>query len=300
MRVLITGGGGFLGSALVSKLSRRKGIQLAVLDAFVHGFPRNLPKKKNIDAPVVGNIRNYYDIYRLMDRFRPDVVYHLASHITRPESVGNFRTCSEVNYVGTANLIDSCVQLKESGPKKIIYASGESARSPVSHFGISKLASENLLEALCPDMGISIATLRLAEIYGPSIVNTSASVTNFLIDHVVKNEPVALFGPNKKKDHVYIDDAVRALELSLDTEFKLLSKVDIGTGEAIKMSDLAQLIKKLSASSTVFKFIDSPYVRVVDSVSDTKIAKEVLGFETEANFDETLAAYVLKRKKDLK
>jgi len=300
MKVLVTGGGGFLGSVLVNLLAKRKDIEISILDTFVHGFPKDFVKKKKIQNPVVGNIRNYYDIYHLVDRFRPDVVYHLAAYITRPENIGDFKLCAEVNYVGTANLIDACARLKGEVPKKIIYASCESARDPLSHIGIAKKASESLLELTCPDLGMSIATLRLAEIYGYSSVYTSSGVINFLIDNLILNKNIHLFGPKAVKDHLHVDDAARALVSLLDLDFSKISGIDVGTGVGVSMMELAQALKELCDSKTVFKFSDSPLIRVVSSVSDPEPAKEILGFETQVNFEEAVIKQISKRKKDLK
>lgn len=300
MRVLVTGGGGFLGSILVNLLVKRKDIEIGILDAYVHGFPKDFSKKKKIQNPVVGNIRNYYDVYHLVDRFRPDVVYHLAAYVTRPENIGDFKMCAEVNYVGTANLLDACARLKEAAPKKIIYASCESARDPLSHIGVSKRASESLLELVCPDLGMSVATLRFAEIYGYSPVYTSSGVINFLIDNLILNKNIHLFGPKAVKDHLHVDDAARALVSLLDLDFSKISGIDIGTGEGLIMMELAQSLKERCGSKTVFKFSDSPLIRVVSSVSNPEPAKEILGFVAQVDFEETVTKQISKRKKDLK
>jgi len=299
-KVLITGGAGFLGTALVNKLSKSKDLEIFVIDSFTHGFPAKFPQKSNVQNPIAGNVRNFYDIYHTLDRIRPDVIYHLAAHVTRPEATGNIRLCAEVNYVGTVNLLDACTMLKDKRPSKIIFSSCESVRNPSSHMGASKRAAETVLESLCSQMGVSVATLRFSEIYGYSSVNTSLSIVNFLIDKFLTNTNVGLPGEGIKKDHLHLDDAVKALEILLKADFKVLSQVDIGTGQPVPMENLAETLKEACKSKSLYKFTDSPYLRMVDSVADPSRAQELFGFSAQMDFAEAIKEQIKKRKKELK
>ncbi len=99
MRILITGGAGFLGQELITTLAKTRSNQIYIFDSFMHGafLANKFPKRKNVHHAVVGNIRTYHDIYRVVDRDKPDVIIHLAAFVTRPESVDNFRACAEIN-----------------------------------------------------------------------------------------------------------------------------------------------------------------------------------------------------------
>lgn len=300
MRILVTGGAGFLGNILIPKLAKDKKNQILVFDNFSHGFPKKQPRRKNILPAVSGNIRNYYDISRVMERFKPEVIIHLACHATRPESIGDLKLCAEVNYLGTANIISACLVAKET-PKKLIFSSCEASRFPTSHYGVSKLASERLIESLSSTfdyLDLSTTILRFSEIYGHSQSYTSRSLVNFLVDNMVLDNNIIVFGANKKKDFVNVEDASRACEAALYLEGH--HTFDIGPGKGIVIKDLVSKIKKLTSYKGQLRFEDSPIINVVDSVAEPKEANKILGFKCQADFEKEIKALVAKRRKDLK
>ncbi len=304
MRVLVIGGGGFLGSELVTQLAKSRTTEVAVLDTYVHGFPEKMPKKKNIIPPIMGNIRNFYNISCTIEKVRPDVVVHLAAFITRPENIGDFRKCAEINYVGTANILDACTQINRPGKKvvkKIVFASCEAARNPQSNFGITKRASEQLLEAVCPVAGIDLAILRFAEIFGCSKSQTSGSVVNHLVDHMLVGTGIGLFGVTAQKDHVHISDATRALLLAVkDTETPVCN-VDIGPGVGGTIQEVVEKVKAATGFKGSLKYLEHPAVRMINSISNPEAAKELWGFEClAADFETQLSDLVKKRRKDLR
>ena len=300
MNILVIGGGGFLGSAYVEAISKIKGARVHIFDMYKHGFPDKLPRKKNILLPVVGNIRDYYSVARAIDSCKPEVVVHLAAFITRPENFGESRTCAEINYLGTANVIEACINITPS-PRKIIFASCEAARNPQANFGVSKFAAEELLRTLGTAAGVQVAVLRFAEIYGHSKKShTSQSMINFLVDQMVQGADIGMFSVNKVKDHIHVSDAVRALVLaSMDTDTDFC-RVDIGTGIPISIKDVVNKVRKLTGYTGRLEFLDHPRSQVVDSVSDPAPARELWGFECEADLDLELVGFIKKRRKELK
>jgi len=296
MRYLITGGGGFLGSALITELAKGKKNEIWVFDNFAAGAPEKLPKDK-IKEAIVGNIKDFYSISRAVERAKPDVVVHLAAHTTRPETLGEFRMCGDVNYIGTANLVEACLR-ETCKPKKIVFASSEAVRNPTSHHGISKQAAESLLASICPVAKIQLGILRFSEIYGESLVQSSNCLISFLVDNMVMDRPVALFDVNKQKDYVHIPDAVRACKLAIRSKTPLFT-VDIGTGEPIVTKDLVEKIRGLMEFGGGLKYLEHPAVRVYDSVADPAPAEQILKFKCRADFDTELSKLIKKRRKDL-
>ena len=299
MRILVTGGAGFIGNPLVTSLAKDRNNTISVLDGYVHGFPKKFPTKKNIESPLAGNIRSLSHVASALQKFTPDVIVHMAAHITRPESVGNFRECAEVNYLGTVNLLKACMDSTEK-PKKIVFTSSLAAvNTPGSHFGIAKRASEQLLESLCEEMGISYTTIRLSEVYGVSASPTSDSEVHFLIDNMLVGRNIVVYGPNEHRDYMHVSDAVRAIELGVRSD-EQVPMVEIGTGEPVVTKNLVKKLHKLTKYSGKVRLTDDPRINIVSYVADTSLAKEKLGFVCEKNFDEGLKELVSKRKKELK
>jgi dTDP-glucose 4,6-dehydratase len=299
MRILVTGGAGFIGNPLVASLAKDRNNTISVLDGYVNGFPKKFPTKKNIESPLAGNIRSLSHVASALQKFAPDTIIHMAAHTTRPEAVGNFRECAEVNYVGAVNLLKACMDSKER-PKKIIFTSSLAAvNTPGSHFGIAKRASEQLFESLCGEMGISYTTLRLSEVYGVSASPTSDSEVHFLIDNMLLNRNIVVYGPNKHRDYMHVSDAVRAIELVVRSG-EQVPLLDVGTGEPVVTKDLVNKLCKLTKHVGKVRLTEDPRINIVSYVADTSLAKEKLGFVCEKNFDEGLKELVSKRKKELK
>lgn len=304
MRIMVFGGAGFLGSALVDSLAKTRSNTIQVLDTFSHGFPKKPHKSKNVLPPISGSIRNYYDVLRPMERFKPEIVIHLAAFNSRPETIGDFRTCSEINYVGTANVLQACLALRNI-VQRVIFASTLAAEEPVSHYGVSKRAAEDLLESVFlrfPEGSRQLITLRFAEIYGNGRPYTSTSLLNFLANGMVQNQTLGVFGVKEKIDCIHLSDAVRACELATKVKIeKNTVRLDIGTGEGIVVQDLVNKLKEASGYTGQIKFYPTnnaiPFQTLV---ADPKPAKEILGFEAEADLTEEIAALIKARRKALK
>ena len=298
MKIIVLGGAGFLGSKLVEELSKVRSNKILVFDSFANGFPKKPLKKKNILPPISGNVRNYYDVLRAMERFVPDVVFHLAAPSARPETFGDFRECAEFNYFGTANVAQACMTVTPC-PNKLIFASSLAAADPQAHHGISKKACEALLESIFgrfPELGVKVAVLRFAEIYGDSPSFTSTSLVNFLVGNMVVGNNVSLFSVEKQLDNLHVSDAVKACVLAIGSEEQFVT-LDIGTGEGIKTQNVVEKLKDLTKHKGQLRYLENDKVPIKSLIANTEKAKNLLGFTAQADFDTELKSLVNKRKR---
>ena len=300
-KVLVIGGAGFLGSALVSSLVKNRNYEVQVLDTFSHGFPKKPVKKKNLAPPISGNVCNYYDVLRTVERFSPQIVVHLAAYNSRPEALADFRVCANVNYLGTANVLQACLNVRNR-PKQLVFASALSAASPAMHYGVSKRAAEDLLQSVLPrfpELDVGLVVLRFAEIYGAGEPYSSLALPNFLTDHMLAGNNITLYGVNKQKDFLHLSDAVQACEcaIRLDGAYKKLPIIDIGTGTGVPIKELVQKLKELTHFQGRLKFLDSDKVPVEDEVADTSPAATLLDFNSIVGLEEGLVDLVKSRRK---
>lgn len=301
MKILMLGGAGFLGTKLVEVLSRVRGNKILVFDTFTNGFPEKPLKRKNIIPPIIANVRNYYDVLRTMEKFAPDVVFHLAAPADRPETFGNFRECAELNYLGTANVAQACMTVTPS-PNKLIFASSLAAANPQAHYGISKRASEDLLKSIFgrfPELGVKVTVLRFAEIYGDSPSFTSTSLVNFLVSNMVVGNNVSLFSVDERLDNIHVCDAVEACKLSMKLEEQFIT-LDIGTGQGIKIKVVVEKLKDLLKYEGQLRYLENDKVPIESLIANTETAKILLGFTVQADFDTELKLLVNKRKRKSK
>jgi nucleoside-diphosphate-sugar epimerase len=148
---------------------------------------------------------------------------------------------------------------------------------------------------------MDLAILRFAEIFGCSKSQTSGSMVNFLVDHMLVGNGIGLFGVTAQKDHVHISDATRALLLAVEDTETPVCNVDIGPGVGETIQDVVEKVKKMTGFKGPLQYLQDPAVRVVDSVSDPLPAKELWGFECAVgDFETQLSDLVKKRRKDLR
>ncbi len=221
---LVTGGCGFIGTNLISRLAERDA-RVRVLD--------NLSVGKRYDvAPFdvdlrVGDIR---DAASLQQHFQGiDVVVHLAAHTRVIESISEPELNFQINATGTLNVLQAC---RLSGVKKVIFAStggailGEQTPpvhegmvpKPVSPYGASKLAGEGYCWAFHGSYGLDTVALRFANVYGPHSYNKGSVVAQYL-KNILKGEPLVIYGDGQQtRDFVFVSDLVDAILLADATD----------------------------------------------------------------------------------
>jgi len=234
MRVLVTGGAGFIGSHIAERLLAA-GEEVAVLDNLSTGRRENVPPGVRF---YLTDLRERQATLRALDDFRPDAVCHQAAQASVVVSVRDPRLDADVNLMGGLNLLDACVA---TGAKRLVFAStggaiagevpeGERAREdcipkPISPYAIHKLALEQHLAFYQRHRGLEVRVLRYSNVYGPrQDPHGEAGVIAIFLDAVRAGRPLYVNGLRAAgdagclRDYVFVTDVARMNELSLRAE----------------------------------------------------------------------------------
>jgi len=255
MRILVTGGAGFIGSHLVDALIKRKH-RVVVVDDLSVGLRRNVnPKARFIKLAVQDK-----KLKTVFSSNKFDFVFHLAAQKNVRISVDNPVFDAEVNIVGSLNLLEQCRKFKI---KKFIFMStggaiyGDTAsiptrethsEDPISPYGVAKLAIDKYLHYYHTVFGLQYVSLRLANIYGPrQDPKGEAGVVAIFFDRILKNlQPVINGNGKQTRDYVYVGDVVKAGILALQPPVKGI--YNIGTAKETSVNSLFAHIRKISNS----------------------------------------------------
>ncbi|MFH0763955.1 MAG: SDR family oxidoreductase [Candidatus Omnitrophota bacterium] len=219
---LVTGGAGFIGSNIVEELVRRKVGTIRVLDNFITGKRENIePFLKKIEL-VEGDIRDRKALDSALKSI--DFVIHQAALRSVAKSVEDPFTTNDVNVFGTLNLLAAA---KDAGVKRVVYASSSSAygdvkrfpqketdhASPISPYGVSKLAAENYCVTFAKTFGLETVSLRYFNVFGPRQNPESkySAVIPMFISKMLKGEsPTVEWDGKQSRDFTYVANVVEA------------------------------------------------------------------------------------------
>jgi UDP-glucose 4-epimerase len=251
MRILVTGGAGFIGSQLVESLIERKH-EVVVVDDLSSGFKKNINKKARFYRLSILN----KNLEKVFARHKFEVCFHLAAQKNLRFSLEKPEEDAQINIMGSLNVLENCRRFKT---KKIIFASTggalygvtekiptseEEKARPLSPYGIAKLAVEHYLDYYHQLANLAYVSLRLANVYGPrQDPEGEAGVVAIFINQLLKNKAPTINGSGlQTRDFVYVTDVVEAFLLAL--EKKVTGVFNIGTAKETSINQLyLQLIK---------------------------------------------------------
>ncbi|MBI5228679.1 GDP-mannose 4,6-dehydratase [Candidatus Micrarchaeota archaeon] len=288
MKLLITGGAGFIGSHLAEALVG-KGAEVTVIDNLYTGREENLAKViKEIDFKK-GGIQDYALMRELVKEC--DAVLHLAALARVVPCLENPDLCFDYNILGTKVILKYCAEYK----RKLVFASskevyGDSPRIPVEEsqppnpknpYAASKTACEALIRSYANSYSFDYVILRLANVFGK---RDHRRVIPRFIENSRRGLPLIVFGERQVIDFVFVDDTVNAFIKALDAPSG--ETINIASGKGTTVLELAKLIKQLNNSLSEIK-VEPPRKFEVDKfIADVSKAKKVLGWTPNMTLEE--------------
>ena len=258
MRVLITGGAGFIGSHLVEHFQGRAD-EIVVLDNLRSGHRHNLEGLQHtlIEASVTDPAAVAQAVHGI------DLVFHLAAMISVPESMARPRECVDVNVTGLLHVLEAAAS---AGVKKLILASSAAVYgdnpvvpksedmppAPKSPYAITKLDGEYYLDMFRREGRLNTASLRFFNVFGPrqDPASAYAAAVPIFIRQALAGEDITIFGDGgQTRDFIHVRDVIAAL-VHVAVTADLTGTINVGYGASMTVSQLATEIIRLSNSSS--------------------------------------------------
>lgn len=296
MRVVVTGGAGFIGSNLAEELLKKH--EVTVIDNLSTGRIENLDQIIDKINFIEGSIT---DQDLLKEAFSgSDTVFHQAAIPSVQRSVDNPIASNEANVEGTLKVL---VAARDCNVRKVVYASSSSAYgdtptlpkkeemkpNPKSPYAISKLAGEYYCRVFSEVYGLKTACLRYFNVYGPRQNPESqyAAVIPRFITRVLANSPPVIYGDGKQtRDFTFVKDVVKANILAMQSPAE--GVFNIACGQRVSLNELAGKIMKITGVKLDPIYDEPRQGDVRDSLADISSARDKLGYRPDFDLDSGL------------
>jgi len=288
VKVLVTGGAGFIGKHLVRSLLEKNYV-VTIFDNFSNSTKDSIASLVSMGAKIIEG-----DIIRpdeILDAVKDqDVVIHLAAKISVQESISNPTETFQVNVDGTRNVLNGC---KKHSVKKIIVASSaavygeslpnvklteESKTNPISFYGKSKVKMEQIIKDFVLEHNINYIILRFFNIYGVGQSDEYAGVITKFIKNMTQNKPLEIFGDGMQtRDFVSVYDVINSIQNAISNYKSGI--YNIASGKTITIKELAEMIISISGKKLEIKYTAPKKGDIMFSQADITLAKNNLGYQ---------------------
>lgn len=300
MRCLVTGGAGFIGTALANRLVL-EGHLVRVIDDLSTGDPGRLHPEVIFTR---GDVRDRPKLWTLLQKI--DCVFHLAARVSVPESVLYPRDYNDVNVGGTVALTEA---IRDAGVQRIVLASsatvyGPQPAQPVSEsawphpqvpYAVSKLAAEHYIFALGGLYGITTVALRIFNAYGPGqrVPPVHAPVIPHFVRSLMSGASLVVHGDGSQtRDFVYIDDVVDALIAAADADNVDRTVINVGSGEETSLEALVNSLAVLTDRRPDVIHNQQLGGGLTRLTADLSLARRLLGYKPRVGLREGLSRLV--------
>jgi len=283
VKVLVTGGAGFIGSHTVDLLIK-EGYQLVIVD--------NLKTGK-----IINKAAEFYqmdicseDLEQVFEKEKPESVIHLAAQISVQDSQSDPYTDAQINIMGTINVLNNCIKHKV---RKIVFSSSAAVYGkpqhlvldekhstvPLAFYGLSKLTAEYYLKMYAEIFGLRYTILRYSNVYGINQkLSGEGGVVAIFIDNLFNNKAPTIFGTGEQtRDFIYVSDVAKANLYALSTGDDEV--LNISTNTAITINDLLAIIRSIFKKDMACLYGPKKEGEILHSVLCNNKAKELLKWE---------------------
>lgn len=303
MKVLVTGGAGFIGSHIIERLVR-EGHEVKAYDNLTSGKRENLEHLADKVELVVADVRDapQLDFYAA----GCDVIFHEAAIVSVPYSVEHPQETHDVNIQGTLNVLAAA---KKRGVKRVVFACSaavygddpempkrESMRpAPMSPYGVEKLTSEHYLSIWSQLYGVETVSLRYFNVFGERQDPTSpySGVISIFVDRALKGSGVTIFGDGGQyRDFVYVGNVVDANIRAATTPGVGGRSYNVGCGQKTTLLQLLDTIEKIVGSNVKRTHAEPRAGDIRESLADISKIRGELGYEPTVGVEEGLRRLV--------
>ena len=308
MRVLVTGGAGFIGSNLVKALLQQ-GEDVVVLDDLSSGYKKNLTFQSDFHF-IEGDIRNAALVDNTMHGI--EVIYHLAASVGNKRSIDNPFLDADINVMGTLTLLEAA---RKHGVRKIVTSSSagifgelntlpireDHAIEPRTPYGTSKLYAEKIALAYADLYGIEAVCLRYFNVYGPhQRFDAYGNVIPIFVFKMLQQEHLHVYGDGEQtRDFVNVHDVVQA-NMKAAASQCLSGAFNIASGTKVTINQLIHQLSTLSGLNVEVEHQTSRPGDVRHSLADLTAAKQAFGYSPLVSLERGLKDYIEWAKSELK
>lgn len=299
MRVLVTGGSGFIGSNIVRRLLDL-GHEAVVLDDLSSGFAENL-------VPGVpffeSDVRDAEAVAAALEDC--DVVLHLAASVGNARSIDDPVKDAQINVIGTLNVLEAA---RRQGLRRIVFSSSagifgelktlpiaeDHPQDPDSPYGASKLAAEKMCLVYNKLYGMKNVCLRYFNVYGVNQrYDAYGNVIPIFADRILRGESMTVFGDGEQtRDFVNARDVAAANIAAATADDEAAGSFNVGSGTRVTINELAALMQRAAGREVGLEYAPPRQGDVRDSLAATAAAHAAFGFAPEVGLDEGVREYL--------
>jgi nucleoside-diphosphate-sugar epimerase len=299
LKVLVTGGGGFIGSHLVERLLR-DGHEVRALDNFTTGRRENLDELNEHVELVEGDIQSYERAHTAVRGC--EIVLHQAALPSVPRSVRDPLTSNASNVIGTLNVL---LAARDSDVRRVVFASSSSVYGanpalpkredlqsiPISPYAVAKLAAEGYCQSFWHVYALETVALRYFNVFGPRQDPRSeyAAVIPKMIIAALEGSSLTIFGDGEQtRDFTYVDNVAHANLLAMEAANVAGEVFNVAVGERVSLNTLLQLVAEATGREIEAEHAAARPGDVRHSVADVAKARSCLGYEPRVTLTEGL------------